>query len=374
VNPRRILELVRKEFIVLFRDPRNRRVLFMAPVIQILIFGYVVNYDIENIRLALFDQSRTTVSRDFVDAFEASPVFTVAYTSANDAELEDLLLDRKVDLGLKIPPDFAGRIRSGGGADVQIIADGTQSNMAAIRLAYTQLVIAAYNERTLRESLGGSFDRPRIDDRIRTLYNPNLTSRFFFVPGIVAFIVMLISLLLTSIAVIREREQGTLEQLLVTPLGPLEMILGKTIPYIAISLVQMAAITLFAKIWFGVPLAGSAVTLLAATCLFLLSTLGIGLFISTVSATQQQAMMTTFFVMLPAFMLSGFIFPIANMPLPVRAITYVNPLRHYLEIIRGIFLKGVGMEVMWLQFVELAVLGLVFLSGAVMRFHKRLDE
>lgn len=374
MRPVRVSELVRKEFIVLLRDRRNLRILVMAPVIQILLFGYVVNYDIQNIQLAVLDESRSSASRDFISCFDASPTFTVAYRPGNDTAMEDLMLDRKADLGIKIPPDFASRIRSGAASSVQVIADGTQSNMASIRLAYTQLVIGDFNERTLRKSVGASIDYGRIDDRIRTLYNPNLLSRFFFVPGIVAFIVMLISLLLTSIAVIREKEQGTMEQLLVTPLEPMEMILGKTIPYIVISIVQMAAITVFARLWFDVPLAGSVFALLLSTCLFLLSTLGIGLFVSTVSATQQQAMMTTFFVMLPAFMLSGFIFPVANMPYPIRIITYLNPLRHYLEIIRGIFLKGVGIRVLWLQYLFLAVLGTAFLSGAVLRFHKRLEE
>lgn len=369
----RVRELVIKEFIVLFRDRMNRRILFMAPIIQIVIFGYVVNYDVKDVTLAVFDQANTSQSRELVRAFDASPVFRVTLRPGNDRELEEALLEKKVDLALKIPPDFSVRIRSGQSAPVQLIADGTQSNMAQIRLAYSQAVVSGYNVRALQRIAGTKLAYGRIDDRIRTWYNPNLDSSLFFVPGIVAFIVMLISLLLTSIAVIREKEQGTMEQLLVTPLTPSEMILGKTIPYIVISIAQMALITAFARLWFDIPMAGSTLLLLAATCLFLLSTLGIGLFVSTVSATQQQAMMTTFFVMLPAFMLSGFIFPIANMPLAVRIVTYLNPLRYFLEVVRGIFLKGVSLDVLWPQYAAMAVLGAVFLSGAVARFHKRLD-
>lgn len=369
----RIRELVRKEFIVLFRDERNRRILVMAPIIQLFVFGYVVNYDIRDIRVAVLDQSCTAESRALVERFDANPTFRVTHRPGDQKGMEELLLDGTVDLGIKISPDFSGRLLSGRTADIQILADGTQSNMASVRLGYTMLVMDRYNRGMLRELAGRDMDYGRIEARIRAWYNPNLYSQYFFVPGIVAFLVMLISLLLTSIAVIREKEQGTMEQLVVTPLRPVEMILGKTIPYIVISIVQMIGITIIAKTWFSLPLAGSALLLLLATCIFLLSTLGIGLFISTVSATQQQAMMTTFFVLLPSFMLSGFIFPVANMPLAVQVITYLNPLRYFLEIIRGIFLKGVGMHILWPQFAAMTMLGVVFLAGAVSRFRKRLD-
>jgi ABC-2 type transport system permease protein len=225
----------------------------------------------------------------------------------------------------------------------------------------------------IKEIKGRDINYGRIDARIRTWYNPNLDSQHFFIPGIVAFVVMLISLLLTSIAVIKEREQGTMEQLIVSPLKPIELIMGKTIPYIVISLIQMIVVTIIAKFWFSIPIAGSLVLLFFATCLFLLSTLGVGLFISTVSSTQQQAVMTTFFFILPFFMLSGFVFPIANMPIVVQWLTYLNPLRYFLVIIRGIFLKGVGLHVLWPQYLALVILGLILFAGAIGRFHKRLD-
>jgi ABC-2 type transport system permease protein len=229
------------------------------------------------------------------------------------------------------------------------------------------------NSELIKELYGRELQYGKIDGRIRTWYNPNLDSQNFFVPGIVAFVVMLISLLMTSIAIIKERETGTMEQLSVTPLKPLELIIGKTIPYTIIAIGQMVMVTLFALYWFEVPLAGSVFALFWATCLFLLSTLGIGLFISTVSKTQQQAMMTTFFFILPFFMLSGFVFPIANMPTVVQWLTYLNPLRYFLVIIRGIFLKGVGLHILWPQYAALAVLGIAVFTGAVGRFRKRLD-
>lgn len=369
----RIREMVRKEFIQLFRDRKNRPILIMAPLIQLLVFGYVVNYDIKDIRVALIDQSRTRESRLLTDAFTAGRIFRITHLPETPGEMEGLFLAAKVDLGIRIPPDFSSRIRRGDTAEVQIFADGGMSNMASVRIAYTTMVLDRFNGELIGELYGRELKYGKIDGRIRTWYNPNLDSQHFFVPGIVAFVVMLISLLLTSIAIIKERENGTMEQLIVTPLKPIELIIGKTIPYVIIAVGQMAMVTLFAIFWFEIPLAGSVFALFWATCLFLLSTLGTGLFISTVSKTQQQAMMTTFFFILPFFMLSGFVFPIANMPTVVQWLTYLNPLRYFLVIIRGIFLKGVGLDILWPQYAALTVLGITVFAGAVGRFRKRLD-
>jgi ABC-2 type transport system permease protein len=369
----RIREMVRKEFIQLFRDRKNRPILVLAPLIQLLVFGYVVNYDIKDVRVALLDQSLSRESRLLTDGFTASRIFRITHRPETPAQMEGLLLGAKVDMAIKIPPDFSSRIRRGDTAAIQIIADGSMSNMASVRISYATTVLDRLNRELIRELHGRDLRYGKIDGRIRTWYNPNLDSQHFFVPGIVAFLVMLISLLLTSIAIIKEREKGTMEQLIVTPLKPIELIIGKTIPYTLIAIAQMVMVTLLALYWFELPLAGSVLALFWATCLFLLSTLGTGLFISTVSKTQQQAMMTTFFFILPFFMLSGFVFPIANMPIVVQWLTYLNPLRYFLVIIRGIFLKGVGLEVLWPQYAALAVLGAVVFVGAVGRFRKRLD-
>ncbi len=369
----RIREMVRKEFIQLFRDRKNRMVLVMAPLIQLLIFGYVVNYDIRDIRVALIDQDQTRESRLLADTFTAGRIFRITDRPTDPREMEKLFLAGKADIGITIPPDFSGRIRRGETAAVQIIADGSMSNMASVRISYAVMVIDRLNRELLRELYGRDLQYGKIDARIRTWYNPNLDSQNFFVPGIVAFVVMLISLLLTSIAIIKEKEAGTMEQLIVTPLKPSEFIIGKTIPYAIVSIGQMVLVMLFALYWFDLPLAGSLLALFLATCIFLLSTLGIGLFISTVSKTRQQAMMTTFFFILPFFMLSGFVFPIANMPTFVQGLTYLNPLRYFLVIIRGIFLKGVGLHILWPQYTALAVIGVAVFTGAVGRFRKRLD-
>ncbi len=369
----RIREMVRKEFIQLFRDRKNRVVLVAAPLIQLLVFGYVVNYDISHIRVALIDQAKTRESRLISDAFTASGIFTITDRPADIRGMEELFLTGRTDIGIRIPPDLSSLIRRGETAPLQILADGSMSNMAAVRISYAMTVIDRLNRELIQELHGRDLRYGKIDARIRTWFNPNLDSQHFFVPGIVAFVIMLISLLLTSIAIIREREAGTMEQLIVTPLKSVEFIISKTIPYSIISIGQMIFVMLFAVYWFQVPLAGSLLALFFATCLFLLSTLGTGLFISTVSRTRQQAMMTTFFFILPFFMLSGFVFPIANMPAFVQGLTYLNPLRYFLVIIRGIFLKGVGLHVLWPEYVALAVLGVLVFAGSVGRFRKHLD-
>lgn len=369
----RVRELVRKEFIQLFRDKKNRPLLIIAPLVQLILFGYVVTTDVRDITVGLLDQSRTPESRMLVDAISGNKTFRITEFAERPEDIDSLLLMRKVNLGIKIPPDFSSKIRKGQTADVQILADGSMSNMAAVRISYMITVLERFNSQVIKELHPVTMSYGKADDRIRTWYNPNLDSRNFYVPGIVAFLIMLLVMLLTSMAIIREKESGTMEQLMVTPLRPFEMILGKSIPFVLISQAQMILVTIFAVFWFDIPLVGSIALLLVASSLFLLSTLGIGLFISTVSSTQQQAMMTTFFFVLPFFMLSGFVFPIANMPLIVQWLTHLNPLRYFLIIIRGIFLKGTGFEALWPQFLGLLILGVVVFFGAVSRFKKRLD-
>jgi ABC-2 type transport system permease protein len=369
----RIRELVRKEFIQLFRDRKTRPILVTVPLIQLLIFGYVVNYDIKYIRVGLLDQSRTRESRMVIDAFSANRIFTITNLPKDDGEMEQLLLKGKIDMGIKIAPDLSRKIRKGETADIQILADGSMSNMASVRIAYASLVIGGLNQTLMKELYPQRLDYGKIDARVRTWFNPNSDSQYFFVPAIVAFLIMLLSLLLTSMAIIKEKEAGTMEQLIVTPIRPVELIVGKTIPYIIIAIIQMIVVTVFAVLWFELPLKGSIALLFFAACLFLLSTLGVGLYISTVAATQQQAMMTTFFFMLPFFMLSGLVFPIVNMPVVVQWLTYLNPLRYCLVIIRGIFLKGVGFDILWHQYLAMTIIGLVVFAGAVRRFRKRLD-
>jgi len=369
----RIRELVRKEFVQLFRDKRSRSILIIAPLVQLLIFGYVVTTDVRDIRVGFLDQSLTRESRMLTDAFSGNKTFRITHCTDNPKGLEDVLLRKKIDLAVKVGPDFSEHIRKGNTSNIQILADGSMSNMASVRIAYTTIVLDRLNKVLIKELYPEKIDYGKIDARIRTWYNPNLDSQDFYVPGIVAFLIMIVVMVLTSMAIIKEKEAGTMEQLIVTPVRPFELILGKTIPYTIVSLAQMAIVTIFAIFWFSIPMRGSLLLLFFATFLFLLSILGLGLFISTVSATRQQAMMTSFFFILPFIMLSGFVFPIANMPQVVQWLTYLNPLMYFLIIIRGIFLKGVGLGMLWPQFLGLLVLGLIVFSGAVGRFRKRLD-
>jgi ABC-2 type transport system permease protein len=369
----RIRELVRKEFIQLFRDKKSRQILIIAPIAQLLIFGYVVTTDIRNITVGFLDQSQTKESRMLIDAFNANKTFNIIYYTDRPKDLEQGLLKRKFDLAIKVKPDFSEQIRKKGTAHVQILADGSMSNMASVRIAYSSLALDRLNQKFIKELYPFKIKYGKIDARIRTWYNPNLYSQNFFVPGVVAFLIMILVMVFTSMSIIKEREAGTMEQLIVTPVKPFELIVGKTIPYVVISLAQMIAVTIFAIFWFRIPLAGSSLLLLFATFLFILSVLGIGLFISTISSTQQQAMMTCFFFILPFVMLSGFVFPIANMPQVIQWLTYLNPLMYFMIIIRGIFLKGVGVEVLWPQLLALTIIGFIVLTGAAGRFRKRLD-
>jgi ABC-2 type transport system permease protein len=268
MNRLRIRELVRKEFIQLFRDKKNRPLLIIAPLVQLIVFGYVVTTDVRDIRVALVDQSHTAESRRLIDAIDGNKTFRITHYLNRSADLDRLLLQRQIDLGFIIPPDFSSQIRKRETAEVQILADGSMSNMASIRISYTMVLMDQFNMRLIRELYRKRIDYGEIDARIRTWFNPNLDSQYFYVPGIVAFLVMLLSLLFTSMAIVREKESGTMEQLIVTPLKPFELILGKTIPFIIISQAQMVLVIAFAILWFKIPMVGNAFLLLAATFIF----------------------------------------------------------------------------------------------------------
>jgi ABC-2 type transport system permease protein len=373
MNRVRVRELIRKEFIQLLRERRNLPFIIVSPFIMMIVFGYVVSTDVNDVKVAVLDQSMTRESRMLTDAIDANRTFRITYFAGTTDNLEDILLHRKVDMVIKIGPDFSERIRKGDSAVIQILVDGSMSNISAKAVAYLSSVINAYNQGLLKEIYRRKIEYGRIDARVRTWYNENMESKNTFVPGIVAFLVMLVSLLFTSMAIIREKESGTIEQLIVTPLKSHELILGKTIPYITIAIGQMIMVTIFAVLWFSVPFNGNFLVLFAGVCFFLISTMGIGLFISTVSGTQQQAMMTTFFFILPFLLLSGLIFPIVNMPKVIQWFTLLNPLRYFIVIIRGVFLKGVGFGILWPQFLGLAILGAIVFTGAVTLFRKRLD-
>jgi ABC-2 type transport system permease protein len=382
----RIGVIVRKEFRQALREPRMRGLLIVPPLVQLIVFGFAVNLDVENSTLAWMDQDRTQRSRELQDAFVSSGYFRIVAAPANEAELHDALDRGTVQSAVRILPGFARDIERGRTTAVQILVDGSNSNTASIVGNYATKIVGAYSAELLRSQMKKKMAGPSmaagtpVSANIPTLrvasrvwFNPELRSRTYFVPGVIVNILMLVTLTLTAMAIVREKEIGTMEQLMVTPVRPIELMLGKTLPFACVGLVNMVMVTLAARLVFHVPMRGQPWVLLLSTVLFLMTTLGVGLFLSTVSRTQQQAMMLSFFFFQPAFMLSGFTFPIRNMPVPVQYLSFLNPARYFMEIVRGIFLKGAGIEVLWPQMLALLVFGVAILGGSALRFHKRLD-
>ena len=370
----RLLRMLIKEFIQVLRNPRMRAVIFIVPVVQVLIIGYAVSTDVRHVALAVYDLDRTPASRDLLARFEGSGCFDVVRRISSEQEIQAVLDAGEAKAVLRFNRGFAEDLDGNRTAQAQLLLDGSDSNTASVILSYASRIAADFNlarmEQRFTRSAGLRLEAQPITLVTRAWFNPNLDSRNFFVPGVLAMLVAVVSIILSSMAIVREREIGTMEQIMVTPIGRLEFILGKTIPFALIGFVDVALITLIAVFWFRIPLLGNPLILFLGTGLYLLSTLGVGLFISTVSATQQQAMMTAFFFMLPAFMLSGFVYPIANMPVGVQWLTYLNPLRYYLVIIRGVFLKGLGPQTLWPHLLALAVLGGTMLVLAAGRFRK----
>ena len=372
----RIHRMVVKEFIHVFRDPRMRVVVLLVPVVQVLIFGYAATTDVRHVATAVCDLDHSVASRDLVARFVASGYFDVVHRPTDDREIRALLDRGDVQAVLRMNRGFGDDLNAGRTAVVQLLLDGTDSNTAGIVLDYAGRIVGEASNRILIERqarLRGAAARPPgVDLEERAWFNDNLESRSFYVPGVIAMLVMLVSLLLTSMAVVREREVGTLEQIAVTPITRSEFILGKTVPFALIGFFDVVAITAVGVFWFGVPVRGSLPLLFGCTTLYLMTSLGAGLLISTISATQQQAMMTVFLFYFPAVLLSGFVFPIANMPQAVQAVTYLNPLRYFLIIIRGLFLKGAGVRVLWPEIAALAAMGVFTLVAATRKVHKTL--
>ena len=361
--------MIIKEFIQVFRDKRMMAIVFVIPVMQLLVFGYAVTTDVNNISTAVYDLDKTFDSRELVRRFESSGYFSIRHFADSPDEIQDLLDRGRVITVMQINPGFSSDIKRGRQTEVQILVDGTDSNTATVAMDYANRIIMQYAKelnRTIPPLSGG------LDLRSRAWYNPDLRSRNYNIPGVMAIVIMLICLLLTSMAVVREREIGTMEQLMVTPLKPIELILGKTIPFAIIGFFDVFLVTVVGVSWFNIPIKGPLHLIPLCTAIYLLSVLGIGLFISTISRTQQQAMMATFLFYIPAVLLSGFMFPIENMPEIIQYATYLNPLRYFLVIIRGIFLKGNGIYILWPQIVSLFILGIFVITISSLRFRKRI--
>jgi len=373
---KRVRYLFVKELIQVLRDKRLRITLIFPPIFQLIVFGYAANLDVKHINTAVRDLDQSVESRELITRFGSSKYFDIISYPQTPKEIEALIKKGDVILSIEIPSDFSKKLKKGNTATVQIILDGTESNTAMIALGYVGRILSEYSttimiKRLNRQGMVG-FEEAGVELEQRIWFNPNAESRLFYVPGVIASIAFLIPIILTAQAIVREREIGTLEQIMVTPIRSWELMLGKTLPFAMIGLADAIMIALIGVFWFEVPLRGNPLILLLGNVLFLMSSVGIGLFISTISSTQQQAQISTFFFMMPAFILSGFAFPLENMPEWLQTITYANPLRYFLIIIRGVFLKGNGLDILWSEMLALAILGGFMIILSSLRFQKRL--
>jgi ABC-2 type transport system permease protein len=364
----RVWGLVAKEFRQVFRDSRMLRVIFIAPVIQLTVFGYAVQTDLWKTKTFVVDHDRTAASRELIESLTAPGYFDVVGRSERGTDLVRALERGDAIVGIEIPVGFARDLREGR-AEVQVLIDGTNSNIASVAQGYVERIVQSYGLRASSMQV-----ILPVDLRERAWFNPDLVSQNYNVPAVAGILILLVCLLLTSLAVVREREIGTLEQLKVSPLNPFELIMGKTIPFGIIGLIDLVLVTAVALAWFQVPFRGSFLLLFAASLLYIGCGLGLGLLLSTVSKTQQEAFMGSFLVLMPTMVLSGFLFPVSSMPTSFQYLTLLNPVRHYLEIVRDIFLKGVGFEPLWPKFVALLLLGVALLGFATLRFRRTAVE
>jgi ABC-2 type transport system permease protein len=356
--------MVRKELRQLFRDPRTKRIIFVSPVLQLILFGYAVNTDVRRVATYVVDHDRTAQSRALLDAFTASDYFRVVGSSDDPADMERALDRGTAKVGIRIPAGFTRDAMAGRSPAVQLLLDGSNSNTATVAQGYA----ARIGQEVAARWAGPAAPTGGIDLRSRAWFNPGLVSRVYNVPAVIGVIVMLMCLLLTALGVVREREMGTLDQLLVSPLGPGELMLGKTIPVAGVAIVQLLLVTAVALLWFHIPFRGNPLVLFLAAILFILAGLAIGLLISTVSETQQEAFLSMFLFLLPAIILSGFLYPVDTMPRFFQILTLANPLRHFIYVIRAVFLKGAGLGDLWLQFTILTGMSVAALSYATRRF------
>jgi len=378
---RRVAVLIWKELIELKEDRKLFVIVVAAPILQLFMLGYAATTDIRDVPVVVADADRSTASRDLIARFSASPNFTIVGVVGSVSEIDTFLERGRAWMALSIPADYGGALARRQPQTLQLVADGSDANSTNVAMGYATSLIAGYAQALMGPGgsgvAGGSGGAGRpggIDARVRVWFNPRLESRDFMLPGILALLLLVVTTNLSSMGIVREKELGTLEQLNVTPLRRWELVVGKLLPYALVGMIDVFLVIALAVWWFQVPLRGSLWLLIALTLVYLLSTLGLGLFVSTISATQQQAMMTTiFFFLMPMIYLSGFIFPIENMPAVIQPFTYLMPLRYFLIILRAIFLKGVGIQVLWPQALALAACGLAMLALAIARSSKRAD-
>jgi len=373
-----ILHFIKKEFLQFRRDPKMFAIILVAPVVQLLLLGYAVNFDVKNVHTAVLDFSKTEMSRKYVESLKNSGYFAIDYYAEDYNDLTELIDNGKVILGLTIEKDFENNIYRNEPAKVQIILDASDGNTAAIAAGYTVGATGLFAKRISADFLEKKGKKLSLVNTVtaqtRVWFNPELKTRNYMIPGIVALLLMIVTLILTSLAIVKEKEIGTLEQLIVTPIKPYQMIIGKLVPFALLGFVSVMVVLTAMNVIFNIPVKGSVLFLFVSTFVYVLSSLGLGLFVSTISKTQQQAMMLAIFVvMMPMVFLSGFTFPIENMPQFIQYITYIIPLRYFMVIIRGVILKGVGFAELWPELLVLLLVGGAILSFSILRFKKKLD-
>ena len=373
----RLSALIRKEFIQILRDPRTLILTFAMPVVQLFLLGYAATNDVRNVSLAVFDQDQSPASRALLDAYRAADYFRLDFGANSEAEMRALIDRGAARAGIIIPPDYGDKIAAGRIAQVAFVIDGSDPTVAGTALSAATLIGQTQAtrltvQRLARRGQAGAV-QPAVEVRTQVWYNPDLVSAYYMIPALIGMILQFLTTILTSTAIVRERERGTIEQLIVTPIRAWELVVGKLAPYVVLAFVNTIEILAAGVLLFGVPINGSLPLLLVLAALFLVTTLGIGLFISTISNTQQEAIMTAMFTLLPSIFLSGFFFPLAAMPRVLQWLSYAIPLRYLLTIVRGIILKGVGAEALGSEILALTVFAVVIMGGAALRFRKRLD-
>ena len=373
----RLFSIIRKEFIQITRDTRTLIIILIIPIVQLFLLGYSATSDVRNVPLAVFDQCRCSESRSLLEAYRAANYFTVAYDTGSEDEIRSLIEQGKARAGIIIPPDYNVQLARGD-AEVAFILDG--SDATAGSSAYSAATLVGQSQATQlmlqkleRSGLSASTIQPPLQVSTDVWYNPDLVSSYFMIPGVIGMILYAITSILTATAVVRERERGTIEQLIVTPIRPWELVVGKVLPYVILAFVDTLEVLAIGHWWFGVPVRGDLSLILACSGLLLLSGLGIGLFASTIANTQQEAMLTVWLTILPSIFLSGFFFPLEAMPQVLQWVSYIVPLRYYLVIIRALMIKGVGAGAIWSEILALALFGIAIMTAASVRFRKRLD-
>jgi ABC-2 type transport system permease protein len=374
MNRQRLIAIIRKEYQQFFKDKKLMPIIFVAPVLQLIFLGYAASLDVKNIAFVLCDLDKTSESRTFVQSFTNSGYFTLEYSTEKYDDVQRYLDQGKTAMALIIPPKFGTKIIRHETAAIQVLFDGSEGNSTAIAAGYVNQIVNRFSQQSLASIVGDIRTVGGITAEIRAWYNPALVSRRFMVPGVLVIILMLTTIILTAMAIVKEKEIGTLEQLLVTPLRPIELIIGKLIPFTVIGLIVVSLVLCVMVFGFSIPIRGSVPLLYGMTGIFLMTSLGLGLFVSTISRTQQQAMMIGMFVILmPMLYLSGFVFPVENMPDALQGIAALIPMKYYLTIIRSIILKGVGLSQLWFEGAILFGMGVVILTASVLRFREKID-